>query len=131
MGSRPSEPAAAGDDDADVAVLDAVDRQGVLDGAGHLGLGHGDGQQDGLGRVPEPIEVGLHAEDLAAVAADALEHAVAVQQTVVVDADLGVLFGVELAVDIDFERHDSLKRPPGHPPAGPCGRPPRRWPGRA
>ena len=47
----------------------------------------------------------LQPEDLAAVAADALEHAVAVEQAVIVDADLGVFFVVELAGDVDFQRH--------------------------
>ena len=105
VGVEPQGADAAGDDHADVAVLDAVDGQGLLDGLGHFLLAHGDGQPDGLGRIPQPVEVGLQAEDLAAVAADALEDAVAVEQAVVVDADLGVFFVVELAVDVDLQRH--------------------------
>ena len=42
------------------------------------------------------------AEDLAGVDADALEDAVAVEQAVVVDADLGVGLVEELAVDVDL-----------------------------
>ncbi len=52
FGSSPSVPDAAGDHHADVAVLDAVDGQRVVDRLGHFGLGHGDFQPDGLGRVP-------------------------------------------------------------------------------
>ena len=69
----------------------------------------GDFQPDGLGRVPQPVEVLGQAEDLAAVAADALEHAVAVEQAVVVDADLGVFLVVELAVDVDFQGHGDIR----------------------
>ncbi len=36
------------------------------------------------------------------------EHAVAVEQAVIVDADLGVFLVVELAADVNFERHDYL-----------------------
>ncbi len=42
------------------------------------------------------------AEDAAAVAPHPLEHAVAVEQTVIVDANLRVFFVVELAVDVDL-----------------------------
>jgi hypothetical protein len=42
------------------------------------------------------------AEDLAVVDADALEDAVAVEQPVVVDADLGVGLVEQLAVDVDL-----------------------------
>ena len=54
--------------------------------------------------------MGLHAEDLAAVAADALEHAVAIEQTVIVDADLGVFLSVKLAVNVDLEGHLFIPR---------------------
>ena len=59
-------------------------------------------QPDGLGRIPEPVDMLGQSEDAAAVAAHPLEHAVAVEQTVIVDADLGVFFVVELAVDVDL-----------------------------
>jgi hypothetical protein len=44
-------------------------------------------------------------EDFAPIDADAFEDAVAVEQAVVVDADLGVFLVVEFAVDPDFEGH--------------------------
>jgi hypothetical protein len=47
----------------------------------------------------------LQAKDLAAIAPHALKNAVAIEQAVVIDADLGVGFVVKLARDIDFERH--------------------------
>ncbi len=105
VGVQPQRAGAAGDDDADVAVLDTVDRQGLLDGLGHFLAGHGNRQEDGLGRLPEAVEVGLHAEHLAAIAANALEYAIAIEQAVVVDADLGVFLAVELAVDKDLKGH--------------------------
>ena len=49
------------------------------------------------------------AEDFAAVAAQAFEDAVAVQQAVVVDADLGVFLRNELAADVDLSRHASWR----------------------
>ena len=51
-------------------------------------------EPDRLGRLPQPLDVLVEPEDLAAVAADALEDAVAVEQAVVVDADLGVFLVV-------------------------------------
>ena len=45
---------------------------------------------DRLGRVVEPVDVLLEPEDPAGVGADALEDAVAVEQAVIEDADLGV-----------------------------------------
>ena len=48
-------------------------------------------------------------EDLAVVDADALEDAVAVEQAVVVDADLGVGFVEELAVDPDLKFHGDFQ----------------------
>ena len=44
----------------------------------------------------------LQAEDFAVVDADALEDAVAVEEAVIVDADLGVGLVEELAVDVDL-----------------------------
>ena len=85
---------AAGHDQADVAVLDAVGRERVVDGLGHRLFGDRNFQPDRLGRIPQPFEVLLQAEHFAAVAAHALEHAVAVEQAVIVDADLGVFLVV-------------------------------------
>jgi hypothetical protein len=46
--------------------------------------------------------MGLDFEDLAVVNADALEDAVAVKKAVVVDADFGIGFVAQLAVDVDL-----------------------------
>ncbi len=97
---------APGHHHADVTVLNAVDGQRVLDRLGHLLSGHGDFQPNHFGRVPQAFQVLGHAEHFAGVTADAFEHAVAIKQTVIVDADLGVFFVVELSVDVDFQGHD-------------------------
>ena len=124
--------AAAGDDHADVAVRDAVGGHGLLDGRGHFLLAQRDGQPDGLGGIPQPVEVGLEAKDLAAVAADALEDPVPVEQAVVEDADLGVFLLVQFTVDVNFQGHGILMAsrrvypggfavPPGRQPSQPRG----------
>ena len=77
--------------------------QRVVDRLGHRLVRHRDFQPDRLGRLVQPVEVLLEPEDLAAVAAQALEHAVAVEQAVVVDADLGVFLVEQLAADVDLE----------------------------
>src|SRR5262249_22608752 len=82
----------------------------VDDRLGHLLPAHGDFEPDAAGAVVKAIDVLLQAEDLAGVDADALEDAVAVEQAVVVDADLGVGLVVELAVDPDARRTRSLRR---------------------
>ncbi len=56
----------------------------------------------------KPAKMGVAFEDFAAVNADALENAVAVEQAVIVHADLGVFLVVEFAVDPDFEGHWEL-----------------------
>ena len=58
-----------------------------------------------LGRFVEPIDVLLEPEDPARVRPDPLEDAVAVEQAVIEDADLGVGLVVELAADIDLGAH--------------------------
>ena len=71
----------------------------------------------------------LEAEDAAGVGADALEDAVAVEQAVVVDADLGVGLVVELAADVDLEAHPdgtpAEARVEPTPTASRTARPPR------
>jgi hypothetical protein len=54
-------------------------------------------------RVEEPVDVLLEPEDAALVEADALEDAVAVQESVIEDGDLCVCLVVEGAVDVDLE----------------------------
>src|SRR5262249_59814803 len=67
-------------------------------------LVHGDFKIDGAGAVVEAVEVLAEAEDFTVVDADALEDAVAVEQPVVVDADLGLGLVVELAVRSEERR---------------------------
>src|SRR5207244_2441293 len=65
-----------------------------------------DFELDRAGALEQPLDVGAQAEDLARVYADALEDAVAVEQAVVVDADLGIRLVVNLAVDVDLGWHE-------------------------
>src|SRR5262249_17191710 len=90
------------DERADVAVGLLVDRDGVVDGLGHLLGRQRDFELDGASALVEPGDVLFQLERLARVDADAFEDAVAVEQAVIVDADLGVRFIEELAVDVDL-----------------------------
>src|SRR5205085_6708172 len=67
-------------------------------------------EPDGLGRVPQSIEMLLDAKDLSAIAAQSLKDSVAVQKAMIVDADLRVFFVVQLARDEDLKRHGILNR---------------------
>src|SRR6056297_694678 len=60
---------------------------------------------DGTCRFPQPIEMLLHLKNNAAVASHAFKNAISVQQTVIVDADFGVFFVKQLAVDINLQGH--------------------------
>src|SRR5205807_254292 len=59
------------------------------------------------GRVIQAVEVFVQPEDPPVVHADSLEHAVAIQETVVEHRDLGVRLVVVLAVDPDGGCHGS------------------------
>ena len=80
-----------------------------MHGLDQLGARQGDLQGDGLRRGVQPVDVGVQLEYPAVVDPDALEHPVPIEKTVVEDADLGVVFAVELAVDVDL--HAALPRP--------------------
>jgi len=105
VGVQTERPRSAGDHQADIAVLDAVFGQGVIHRLGQCLLCHRNRQPNRLGRVPKPIQMGLEPKNFAAVAPHPLKNPVAVQESVVVDADFGVLFVVELAGDIDLQGH--------------------------
>ena len=87
---------AAGDDDADVASVSllaatVVDDRLAISSRG-IGISGGSTWADSYSRSTCSLEP----EDPAGVDADALEHAVAVEQAVVVDADLGVALSKSL-----------------------------------
>ena len=52
----------------------------------------------------------VEAKDLAAVAAQPLEDAIAIEQAMIVDADLGVFFVEQATVDVNLERHANRDR---------------------
>ena len=78
---------AARHDQADVAVADPVPAARLDDDVADVGVGVGNLEPDRLGRIEQAIDVAFELEDAAVVGADALEHAVAVEQAVVEDAD--------------------------------------------
>ena len=94
---------------------------------------------DALGRFVEPVDVLLEPEDPARVGPDPLEDAVAVEQAVIEDADLGVGLVEELAADVDLgarfgavlplqSRRKPTAGPPRHPQkSGQRGRPSLRF----
>src|SRR5262249_42872298 len=92
---------AAGDDGAYVALHLLVGLDGAQGLLHHLVGSPGDLEEDVFGALVEAFDVFGQAEDLAGVDADALEDAVAVEQAVVVDADLRVGLVHEFAVEID------------------------------
>src|SRR5207245_10183370 len=88
-----------------VGVLESGLPHRLLDEAGHRVLGHRDLEPDALVRGIEAVEVLLQTEHAALVGADAFEHAVAVQEPVVVDRDRGARAVAVLSVDPDAGRH--------------------------
>src|SRR5262249_45773261 len=68
-----------------------------------------DFQPDMPGALEEPVEMLLEAEDLAGIDTDALKDAVAIEQTVIVHADSGIVLVVQLAVDPDARHGRSLQ----------------------
>src|SRR5207237_858164 len=66
---------------------------------------HGNLKVNGPGRMIQPVDVLLEAEDPAGVRPDPLEDAVAIEQAVVEHADLGVALLVKLATDINLRAH--------------------------
>src|SRR5207302_3787673 len=88
-----------------------VDADRLLDRGGQRLLRHGDFQPDRAGAVVEPVDVLFEAKDFAVVDANPLEHAIPVEQSVVVDADFRLGLVEEFAVDPDAGRrgHGSLR----------------------
>src|SRR5881394_4524281 len=73
----------AGDHQPDVRFLDPALSDAFLDDAPQLGLGQRDVEPDRLGGRVQPVEVFGEPEDAAAVRADPLENAVAIEEAVV------------------------------------------------
>ena len=105
IGIQAQRTGAACHDQADVGIFEFVAGQRFVDGARHFGLRHGDLQPDRFGGVPQPFQMLWHPEYDAVVAAHAFEDAISVEQTVIVDADARVFFGVIPTADVDLECH--------------------------
>src|SRR4029079_11978099 len=103
FGIDPQVAHAARDHRADVAVGEAVGLERLFHRPAKLIPRERDLQADGLGAGVQALNVCLALEDLAVVNANSFEHAVAIEQAVVVDADLGVRLIDELAVEPDLE----------------------------
>src|SRR5207253_10664109 len=88
-------------------VRESALRDGLFHQPAQLGLGHRDLEPRALGRVIQAIEVLVQPEHAPVIHADSLEHAVAVQETVIEHRDLGVRLVVVLAVDPDRGCHGS------------------------
>ena len=91
-----------GDDEADVGVGQLVDKRSCRRRRRHVLAFHRDLEMNALGGFVETIDVLLEPEDPARVRPDALEDPVAVEQTMIEDADLGVGFVEQFAADIDL-----------------------------
>src|SRR5262249_31713532 len=90
---------------ANVAVALGVGGYRGDDRLAHLFPIHGNFQADGAGAIVKTIDMAFQAEDFSFLNANPFEDAVAVKQPVVVHADLGVRFVVQLAADEDFGSH--------------------------
>ncbi len=107
-GIQPEIADAARDDQPDVAILEAVGIDGFFHRRANRIARDRDRKSDRFGRREEPVQVLFAFENPPVVDANAFEYAVAVKQTVVVDADLGVGLIVKLSVDPDFQLHCAL-----------------------
>ena len=95
----------SGHHQANVAIVQSIDANALVHVVGQLLDRDWDVQTDRHRRFPQSHQVIVQAKNLATVNSQPLKDAVAVQQSVVIDADLGVLFGEVLAVDVDLLRH--------------------------
>src|SRR5207244_6947716 len=96
----------ASDQSANVAVSLVVGLNRGGDGLGYLLAAQRNFQLDATSAVIKPIDVLAQPKHLSLIHTDAFEDAVAVKQTVIENADLGVRFVVELAVDVDLRHRD-------------------------
>ena len=108
----------AGDDQADVTVLEVVCGDGVEGGFFHFLDGNGDFHADGAGGLIKALQVGCEAEDAAMIDADAFEDSVSIEQAVIEHGDFGVFFVEQLAVDVDFHSEEAGERQPFERDAG-------------
>ena len=68
---------------------------------------HRDREHDRPGGGPETVEMLLEPKNLARIGPHPLEDAIAIEEAVIIDADLGLFLRIELAADIDLEGHRS------------------------
>ena len=87
--------------ESDITVLQAVAADGLEKSLRHGGPVERDRHADGGGRLIEPPDVFLQAEDPTVIKADSLEDPVTVKQAMVEDRDLGLGFRIKFAVDVD------------------------------
>jgi hypothetical protein len=93
---------AARDNEADVAVAQFVGANRLDCGLHQFGVRQRNFQQNRLGGIKQPVNVFLQFEHAAIVGADALEHAVAVKQTVVEHGHFGVAFAAKFSINVNF-----------------------------
>ena len=76
-------PDAARDHEANVAITNFVAAAGLHHGRHHFLMSDGEGQQDGLGRIKEAVDVFLQFKHPAIIRANPFKDPIAVQQTVI------------------------------------------------
>ncbi len=92
IGVEPERARAARNHQADVAIGNLIGLAGVDHRLHHFLLGHRDFQRNGLGRIVEAVDMLIEQEHPPVVGADALEHAVAIQQPMVEHRHHRILF---------------------------------------
>ena len=109
---------AAGNDEADVSVLEVVSGNGFEGGLFHFLDWDGNLHANGAGGLIEALYVGGETEDATVIDANAFEDAVSIEQAVIEHGDFGVFFVEQLAVDVDFHSEGAGERQPFERDAG-------------
>ncbi len=99
---------AAGDDQADVAVLDVVGGDRLADVILERFLIERHRQSYGMGGGEQTVNMRIVFKNLAVIYADALEDAVAIEQTMIKNGDLGVRFIHQTIIHPDFQTHTAF-----------------------
>src|SRR5439155_22529533 len=98
---EPERAGPARDEQANVPILFLVDPNRLFHDLGHFFTADRDFEGDRAGTIVKAVAVLFPFEDAAVIDADAFKNAVAVEQAVIVYADFGLGFVVELAVNPD------------------------------
>ena len=101
---KPQGADSTGEDQADVAVGQSIDLDGLADRLFDLLVAVGRLQPELAGGGPHPSKMGVQLEDATVVDPDALETTITVEQAMIHDTDSRVFRGHELSINPDLHR---------------------------